>query len=445
MRFTQLTERDVEHMLATIGVERAEELFKDVPPESRLDHPLNLPEPLSEGELLADLSRLACANRTCEDYVCFLGGGIYDHFIPTVVDELARQGEFVTAYTPYQAEASQGSLQAFYEYQTLICQLTGMDVSNASLYEGATAAAEAVLMARSITGRRRVVVSSAVHPETRSVLATYLQELPVKPVLAESADGRTNPEDVRQVIDDEVAAILIQTPNFFGCVETLDELSAIGHEAGAVVIASVDPISCALLKRPGELGVDIVVGDGQPLGIPMSLGGPTVGFMACKTQFMRKMPGRLIGATKDRSGRRAFCLTLQTREQHIRRERATSNICTNQGLMALRAAIYLSALGRNGVCRVASLCLDKSHYAARQIAALDGFRLRFSAPFFREFVVQTTKDVIEVLDRCRQRGILAGVPLGQHQESLSDSFLVAVTEKRTRAEIDKLVEALHQA
>ncbi len=442
MNYTQLTEPDLQHMLSTIGVSRIDELFLDIPPKARLDRPLGVPEPLNELELLADLSRLAGANTACDQLTCFLGGGMYDHFIPTVVDSLASQSEFVTAYTPYQAEASQGSLQAFYEYQTLICQLTGMDVSNASLYEGATAAAEAVLMARSVNGRRRVVVSSAVHPDTRGVLATYLQNLPMDLVVVETVGGRTSPEDLRRAVNDETAAVLIQTPNFLGCVESLDRLAAIGHEAGAVVIAAVDPISCSLLKTPGQLGADIAVGDAQPLGIPMSYGGPTCGFMACKEPFMRKMPGRLVGATTDRAGRRAFCLTLQTREQHIRRERATSNICTNQGLLALRVAIYLSAMGKRGAARVASLCLDKAHYAAGQIAGIEGFELRFNAPFFKEFVVRTRKDVNRVLDHARSKGILAGVALGHWYPELKDCLLIAVTEKRTKAEIDALAAVL---
>ena len=442
MDYTQLTEDDVRSMLRTIGADRIDDLFRDIPPAARRQTPLDLPEPLTELELIADLQRLADANTGCDKLTCFLGGGYYDHFIPTVVDALSSQSEFVTAYTPYQAEASQGSLQAFYEYQTLICQLTGMDVSNASLYEGATAAAEAVLMARSITGKRRVVVSSAVHPDTRAVLSTYVRHLPIDLVIVETSNGLTNPEDLRRAVNDETAAVVIQTPNFYGSVESLDRLSAIGHEVGAIVIASVDPISCALLKPPGQLGADIVVGDAQPLGIPLSYGGPSCGFMACREAFMRKMPGRLIGATTDRAGRRAFRLTLQTREQHIRRERATSNICTNQGLLALRVAIYLSAMGRRGTARVASLCLDKAHYAAQRIAELDGYELRFSAPFFKEFVVRTNRDVSRVMEACRARNILAGVPLGPYYENLSDCFLVAVTEKRTRAEIDALVEAL---
>ena len=445
MNYTQLTEADVQHMLSTIGVERVEDLFGGIPEAARRLAPLDLPAPLSESELLAELNRLAGANRTCDELVCFLGGGVYDHFIPSVVDSLASQAEFVTAYTPYQAEASQGSLQAFYEYQTLICQLTGMEVSNASLYEGATAAAEAVLMARSITGRRGVVASAAVHPHVRAVLATYLHDLPMDLTILETTSGWTSPDDLREVVNEDTAAVLVQTPNFFGCVEPLDRLVEVAQESRALAIVSVDPISCALLKRPGEFGADIVVGDGQPLGIPMSYGGPSLGFMACKGQFLRKMPGRLVGATTDCSGRRAFCLTLQTREQHIRRERATSNICTNQGLLALRVAIHLSALGRRGAATVASLCLDKAHYAAEQICALPGFELRFHAPFFKEFVVRTTKDVSKVLAHARRRGILAGLALDQWYPQLSDSFLVAVTEKRTRGQIDALAAALDEA
>lgn len=445
MQYTQLTEQDVQHMLATVGADRVEQLFKHVPPSARLNRPLDLPPAMSELELLAELDRLAGANRTTQELVCFLGAGSYDHFIPTVVDSLAGQSEFVTAYTPYQAEASQGALQAFYEYQTLICQLTGMDVSNASLYEGTTAAAEAVLMARAATGRRRIIVSSAVHPDTRCVLATYLRELPIDLVTVQTAGGHSDLDDLRRTLNDETAAVLVQMPNFFGCVESLARIASLAHERGALLVASVDPISCALLKRPGDLGADIVVGDGQALGIPMGYGGPSLGFMACRNEFMRKMPGRLIGATTDRSGRRAYCLTLQTREQHIRRERATSNICTNQGLLALRVAIYLSAVGRRGAVRVASLCLDKAHYAAARIAELEGYELRFDAPFFKEFAVRTTKNVPHVLEHCRRRGILAGVHLGQWYDDLANSFLIAVTEKRSKTQIDALIDALAEA
>jgi glycine dehydrogenase subunit 1 len=445
MLYTQLTDDDRRDMLKTIGVSSIDALFKDIPQGERLTRPLDLPGTLSELELVQDLKRLAGANRDCSERVCFLGGGSYDHFIPSVVDGLASQSEFVTAYTPYQAEASQGSLQAFYEYQTMICQLTGMDVSNASLYEFATAAVEAVLMARTATGKRRVLISSATHPDVQQVLTTYTRHLPIDPVTVSTAGGLTDVDDLANHINNDTAAVVVQTPNFFGGIEGLDRITEIAHEAGALLIVVTDPISCGLLKPPGQLGVDIVVGEGQALGIPMSLGGPYLGFLACRQKYMRKIPGRLVGATVDRDGRQAYCLTLQTREQHIRRERATSNVCTNQGLLALRAAIYMAAMGRQGITKVASLCLDKAHYAAGRIGELDGFDLRFSAPFFKEFAVRTTKPVDRVLSHCRERNILAGVPLGDWYPELADCFLVAVTEKRSKVEIDALVAALAEA
>ncbi len=445
MDFTQLTQANMQQMLEAVGAAGMEELFRDIPPTARLAKALTLPDPLTETQLLAEMGRLADTNRSIEEQVCFLGGGVYDHFIPTVVDELAGQSEFVTAYTPYQSEVAQGSLQAFYEYQSMICQLTGMDVSNASLYEGATAAAEAVLMARAINGRRRVVISAAVHPETRGVLATYLRELPIDLITIEVPDGLTDPENLRKVVDTNTAAVLIQTPNFLGTIEPADQLIDIARKTGALAIVSVDPISCGLLKRPGDLGADIVIGDGQSLGIPMFFGGPSLGFLACRAEYLRKIPGRLIGRTADRVGRRGFCLTLQTREQHIRRERATSNICTNQGLMALRVAVYLSAIGKNGLARIAALCLDKAHYAADLLTGLDDFEIRFTTPFFKEFVVRTRRPVDRVLQFCRGKGILAGIPLRTWDDSLSDSFLVAVTEKRTRQEIDAWATALREA
>jgi glycine dehydrogenase subunit 1 len=445
MDYVQLTDDNVAKMLATIGVNRVADLFRDIPEAHRLDRALDVPPAMSEVGLLEELGRLADANHHCGERICFLGGGAYDHFIPTVVDDLSGQSEFVTAYTPYQAEASQGSLQAFYEYQTLICQLTGMDVSNASLYESASALAEAVLMARSVNGRKRVLISAATHPDFRAVLDTYATDLPLEPVEIATVDGLTDLDDLTRAINEGVTAVVVQSPNVFGCTERLDLAAEIAHGAGALLIAAVDPISCGLLKSPGDLGADIVVGEGQPLGIPMAYGGPYLGFLACREKYVRKMPGRLVGATHDASGRRGYCLTLQTREQHIRRERATSNVCTNQGLLALRAAIYLSAMGRRGLSRVASLCLDKAHYTANRIAELDDFALAFSAGFFKEFVVRTAKDVPTVLEHCRDRNILAGIPLAPWYDALADCFLVAVTEKRSRAQIDALVDALATA
>jgi len=443
MRYTQLTPADVQQMLARIGVRSVEDLFRDIPAGLRLRRPLDLPPALSEPEILDHLAALAHKNTGTHQACCFLGGGAYDHFIPTVVDALAGQSEFVTAYTPYQAEASQGSLQAFYEYQTLICQITGMDVSNASLYDGASATAEAALMARAANGRGRLVVSAAVHPHTRQVLATYMANLPIELATVPAPDGQTDLDALRRDVDDRTTAVILQSPNFFGIVEPLEAAARIVHEAGGLMIASVDPISCGLLKSPGACGADIVVGEGQPLGIPLSYGGPYLGFLACREVFVRRMPGRLVGATRDRQGRRGFCLTLQTREQHIRRERATSNVCTNQGLLALRAAVYLAAMGRSGLAKVASLCLSKAHYAADRISRIDGFELRFPGrPFFKEFVVRTRKDVAGVLEAARSRSILAGPALGRWYPDMSDCFLVAVTEKRSRQEIDALGESL---
>lgn len=442
MRYTQLTDADVRDMLNAIGVARIDDLFRNIRPEHRVNGLLNVPAELSEPELIAHLESLARKNRTCSDRVCFLGGGAYDHFIPTVVDALAGQGAFLTAYTPYQAEASQGTLQAFYEFQTMICQLTGMDISNASLYERTTAAAEAALMAGAITGRDRVIVSDAVHPETQSVLRTYTSCTRIETDTVPAGGGLTNVEALASAIDERTSAVIVQSPNCFGCIEPLAKIATLAHDAGALLIVSVDPISCGLLKSPGACGADIVVGEGQPLGIPMSYGGPYLGLLATRQQYLRKMPGRLVGATNDADGDRAYCLTLQTREQHIRREKATSNVCTNQGLLAMRACIYMSAMGRSGIRQAASLCLDKAHYAADRIAKLDGYELRFDAPFFKEFVVRTTHGVEQVLKHCRDAGVLAGTPVGSWRNDLADCFLVAVTEKRTRAEIDRLVECL---
>lgn len=324
----------------------------------------------------------------------------------------------------------------------MVCQLTGMDISNASLYERTTATAEAALMAGSINGRDRVIVSDAVNPETRIVLRTYTGGTRLEMSAVPAGGGVTNIEALASAIDERTSAVIVQSPNCFGAIEPLTKLATIAHDAGALLIVSADPISCGLLKSPGACGADIVVGEGQPLGIPMSYGGPYLGLMATRQQYLRKMPGRLVGATKDADGDRAYCLTLQTREQHIRREKATSNVCTNQGLLAMRACIYMTAMGRQGIRHAASLCLDKAHYAADRIAALDGYELRFDAPFFKEFVVRTTHNVDAVLSHCRDAGILAGTPLSRWRDDLADCFLVAVTEKRTKAEIDQLVECL---
>jgi glycine dehydrogenase subunit 1 len=445
MRYTQLTDQNVKEMLATIGVSSIEDLFRNVPAGQRLKQPLKLPAAMGEPRLRAHLSGLAAKNHACNELVCFMGGGAYDHFVPSVVDALAGQGSFVTAYTPYQAEASQGSLQAFYEFQTMVCQLTGMDVSNASLYELGSAAAEAALMAQGATGRSEVLLSLGVHEHVRRVVATYCcRDVPgvYKEIKLGAGSARTDLQVLKQTISPQTAGVLIQSPNFFGQAEALDQIAEACKAAGAALIVAVDPISCGILKRPGDLGADIVVAEGQPLGIPMQMGGPWCGLMAVKEPYMRRLPGRVVGRTVDRKGRPAYCLTLQTREQHIRREKATSNICTNQGLMALRAAVYMAAMGRTGIAKVAKMCFDKAHYAAREIAKLPGYSLPYAGPFFKEFVVKCPKPVEKVLAACRSEGILAGVALKDFSTEMSDCLLVAVTEKRTRDEIDRLVNVL---
>lgn len=446
MQYVQFTEADREAMLKAVGVGSVDELFKNIPLQLRLNRPLDIPAPLSEPELLADLQKLAKANHSTEELTCFLGCGAYDHFIPTVVDALYAQNGFLTGYTPYQAEASQGSLQLLFEFQTMVCQLTGMDIANASLYEMSTSLVEAVMMARSITRRPNVVASRALHPDCATVLHTYLAEEPFNLTELTAANGTVDLAKLKSAITEHTAAVIVQSPNFFGVIPALDEIADVAHAAGALLIVVMDPISAGLLKSPGAQGADIVVAEGQPLGIPLLYGGPYLGLLACRSDYLRKIPGRLIGQTVDADGRRGFCLTLQTREQHIRREKATSNICTNQGLLATRATIYMSALGKQGIRKVAELCLHKSHYAAEQISALKGFSLRFpDQPFFKEFVVRSEKPVEHVLKHCRAQGVLAGVPAGRWFEDLKDCFIVAVTEKRTRDDIDQLVAALKSA
>lgn len=442
MRYTQFTDDQVTHMLGTIGVPTIEDLFAPVPESIRLRQPIDVPRGLSEPELLDDLDGLARRNHHVGELTCFLGGGAYDHFIPSLVDALAMQSEFVTGYTPYQAEASQGTLQLFYEFQSMVCALTGMDVSNASLYEGASAAGEAMVMATTATKRNRVVVAGAVHPDTLSVLRTYALERGIAVVAVPAGKGLVDEDAVRAAMNEEVAALFMQSPNFYGCLERIDRLIPIAHDVGALAVVATDPIACGMLKPPGAFDADIVVADGQPLGIPLQYGGPYLGLLACKETFLRRIPGRVVGMTTDVNGKRAFCLSLQTREQHIKRERATSNVCTNQGLLAVRAAVYMSAMGRTGIAKAASLCFDKAHYAAQQIAGLDGFELAFAAPFFKEFVVRTDRGVSRVLSACRKWGILGGVPLARFDSALEDCFLVAVTERRTKSEIDAFVAAL---
>lgn len=445
MRYTQITDTQVGEMLETIGAKSIDDLFSPVNEKIRLRGDLNIPRGISEAEMLRDAESLARKNESTSDLVCFAGAGAYDHFIPTLVDSLAAQTEFLTAYTPYQAEASQGVLQLFFEFQTMLARITGMEVANASLYEGASAAAEASLMARSITRRTRIIASEGVHPDALNVLRTYTRQQDVEIETVPLSGGVTDQAKLAERIDEDTAAVLVASPNFFGCIERLDKIVPVAHERGALVVVSTDPIACGMMAPPGHFDVDIVVGEGQALGVPLQYGGPYLGLLACREKYLRKMPGRVVGQTKDKQGRRAFCLALQTREQHIKRERATSNICTNQGLLAVRASIYLASLGKQGLVQVANQCFDKAHYAAERIAALDGYELAFDQPFFKEFCVRTTRGADAAIAKCRERGIIGGVALSRFDESLTDLLLIAVTEKRSKDEIDALVSALDEA
>ncbi len=442
MSYVLNTPADQRAMLERIGVKSIEELFQTIPDAVRLKRPLDVPPAMTEIELTAHMQELGAKNQPADQKVCFLGGGSYDHFVPAVVDTVAGRSEFYTAYTPYQAEASQGSLQAFFEYQTLICQLTGMDVSNASLYDGGSAVAEAALMAITATQRHgQVLVAETVHPQYRQTLQTYLANLESKPVTLPTSNGTLDANALQKALTEQTSCVIVQHPNFFGYLEDVQALAELTHAKGALFVVSVDPISLGLLRRPGDYGADIVVAEGQPLGIPLQFGGPYLGILACREQFVRKMPGRLVGQTVDRNGKRCWVLTLQTREQHIRREKATSNICTNQGLLALRATVYLAALGPQGLRETADLCARKAHYAAEQLAKVPGIQMRFEQPFFKEFTIQVKGDAPTVLSRLLKDGYHAGLSLGRWYPDLADSISIAVTEKRTRSEIDGLVEA----
>jgi glycine dehydrogenase subunit 1 len=436
------TERDA--MLETIGVKKIEELFKDVPASHRFPN-LNLPPALTEMEAAAELGEMAAANETTRELISFLGAGAYNHYIPAVVDHILRRGEFYTAYTPYQPEVSQGTLQSIFEYQSLITALTGMEVSNASHYDGATAVAEAVNMAwAQFRGKRmKVLISPAVNPQYRSVLRTYTQGMGLELVGDDpAADLDAGPDSLRSRIDINTALVVVQYPDFFGRIHDLTGLVNDAHAQGALVCVAVNPIALGLFKTPGAMGADIVVGEGQPLGIPLSYGGPYLGFFATRRQYVHKMAGRLVGETVDSRGQRAYVLTLTAREQHIKRERATSNICTNQGLMALASAVYLSLLGQRGLRQVAELCYHKAHYAATRLSKIPGFGLCFDQPYFHEFSLCCPRPVAEVNAHLLEHGILGGYDLGQDYPALRDHMLIAVTEMNTKDDIDALVDVL---
>jgi glycine dehydrogenase subunit 1 len=447
MTYIPISPKERDAMLETIGVKSLDDLFEAVPAKHRFPE-LNLPPALTEMEAMNELSGLAQSNENVRsDLISFLGAGMYNHYIPSVVDHILRRGEFYTAYTPYQPEISQGTLQAIFEYQSLMTALTGMDVSNASHYDGATATAEAVNLAYAqFRGKRKkVVISPTVHPQYRAVIRTYAQGMDLE--LAgdnPNADLDSQPDELTSLIDDNTSLVIVQYPDFFGRVYDYTKLIDAAHAKGTLVCIVANPTALALFKTPGSMGADVVVGDGQPLGIPMWYGGPSVGFFTTRKNFVHKMAGRLVGETVDNRGQRAYVLTLTAREQHIKRERATSNICTNQGLIALGTAVYLSLLGKAGLRQVANLCYQKAHYAAQQLSQLDGMGLCFTEPFFHEFALCVNRPVAEVNAHLLEHGIIGGYDLGQDYPALKDHMLVAVTEMNNKEDIDTLVEVLSE-
>lgn len=429
-------------MLEAIGVESMAELFSYIPEKLHLNRPLNLPHPLAEASLIAHMEALAERNEV--GAVSFLGGGIYDHFSPTAIDHVLTRSEFYTAYTPYQPEVSQGTLQAIFEYQSMVCQLTGADVANASLYDGATALAEAAIIAINASRKDKLLVAGTMNPLYRRVLATYMEDLDVEIVEIPAGNGRLDLDEVRTFVDKDAAALMVQSPNFFGAIEDLPGLGKLMAEEKGLFVVSTDPIALGILAPPADFGADVVVGEGQGLGLGQSYGGPLLGFMAVSAKLTRRIPGRVVGQTVDSKGRRGFVLTLQTREQHIRREKATSNICSNQALCALAASVYLSLMGPKGLREVARLSLQKAAYAREQLAAIPGVQLPFAGPWFKEFVVKLPQPAAPVLTAMIAKGYYAGIDLGRFYPGLDDHLLVAVTEKRSRPEIDGFRAALQE-
>ncbi|ACF14437.1 Glycine dehydrogenase (decarboxylating) [Chloroherpeton thalassium ATCC 35110] len=441
MPFIPNTDADRATMLQAVGASTFDDLISNIPEKVRFKGALNLPEALSEMEVLEELNALANANQDTQKVTSFLGGGAYDHFVPSAIGAIISRSEFYTAYTPYQAEVSQGTLQAMYEFQTMVARLTGMDVANASMYDGATALAEAMLLSVAHKNRKEVVLAGKINPNAVAIMQTYGhgQEIHIRQSALEN--GGADLASVRELVSDKTAAMIVQHPNFFGCLEDVHELQKIAAENNALFIVSADPISLGILEAPGNYGADIVVGEGQGLGNTQSFGGPYLGLFAAKSQLLRKIPGRLSGMTVDKDGNQGFILTLQTREQHIRREKATSNICTNQALNALCACIYMSMMGKEGLTQVASLSIQKAHYLANEIQKLDGFKLKFSRPFFKEFAIELPIPASQAIAKLLEKKIHAGVDLKMAEEN---GLLIAVTEKRSKAEMNSFVEALKE-
>ena len=441
MVFIPNTDDDRRDMLKLIGVDTFEELIDNIPSSLRMQRPLQIPQ-LSEMELLREIEGYSKQNR--EGLICFAGGGVYDHFIPAAEDTIISRPEFMTAYTPYQAEVAQGTLQVIYEFQSHICRLTGMEVANASMYDGATAAAEAAIMAMRINGRDKLVVSQTLNPIYREVIQTYVSGREVEIVTAPMKDGVTDLERLKDLVDDGTACVLVSQPNFFGLLEDVETAGEIVHAVGGVFIMNVDPISQAVLKRPSECGADIVVGEGQPLGVPLSFGGPLLGFFAARKELARQMPGRISGRTRDVDGKTGFTLILQTKEQHIRREKATSNICTNQALCATAAAVYMTLLGKQGLKQVALLSMENAHNLREKIVGTDGYEPYFEGPFVREFAIRTPIPAQDVILSMLDKSILPGIDAGRWYQGMDNCLIVAATEKRTDEEIDRLVDGLKE-
>ncbi|MFH1442311.1 MAG: aminomethyl-transferring glycine dehydrogenase subunit GcvPA [Candidatus Omnitrophota bacterium] len=439
MNYVPHTKKDTQDMIKAIGVSSLEDLFKDIKPELRAKS-FNIPEGKSEFEVMQYLKRLSLKNAS--GLINFMGAGFYDHYIPAAVDALCSRSEFYTAYTPYQPECSQGWLQAIFEYQTAICELTGLDVANASLYDGGTALYEAAMMAIRLTGRNKIIMDSGVNLIYRTMLYTYTSNLSIEFVESSVVHGQSSRDEIFKCLDDKTAAVIVQNPNFFGAVDDYSDIVKKAHTKGALVIGSVYPVALGMLKTPAEMGIDIATGEGQSLGIPLSFGGPYLGFMAVKKEFVRQMPGRIVGATVDKDGKRGFVLTLQTREQHIRREKATSNICSNEALCALRAVVYLSLIGKTGLKELAELNFNKAEFAKSRLEKIPGVTVKRSSPTFNEFTLFLPKNADDLVHRMIDKGFACGFPLGRFYKGMDNYLLVAVTEKRTKEEIVKFADSL---
>ncbi|MFA9559411.1 aminomethyl-transferring glycine dehydrogenase subunit GcvPA [Evansella sp. AB-rgal1] len=440
-RYLPMTEQDQKEMMDTIGIDHIDELFADIPKEVRFKEDLNIEEALDETRLVKEMQRLAGKNLNLKEVTSFLGAGVYEHYIPTVVNHMLLRSEFYTAYTPYQPEISQGELQAIFEFQTMISELTGMDIANSSMYDGPTALAEAAMMSAGHTKKKTILVSKTVHPESRAVLKSNAKGQNLTVVEIDEKDGVTDLDHLSEQYGDDTACVVVQYPNFFGNIEDLSAIESIAHKGKGLFVVSSNPLSLGLLQPPGKFGADVVVGDVQPFGIPTQLGGPHCGYFAVTNKLMRKVPGRLVGQTKDQTGKRGFVLTLQAREQHIRREKATSNICSNQALNALGASIAMSALGKTGVKDIANQNIQKAHYAKEELRK-HGVEVVYSAPTFNEFVIRLSRPIKEINEELLAKNILGGYDLSRDYSDKENMMLVAVTELRTKEEIDEFASVL---